>query len=194
MLLGMTGSGGHRSNALQRAGWSLSHLAGGVGGGFVLGAASWLAGVPAREVAPEWVLGFLVVSIGAVSVMIDLDVLAVDRSNRQVDARLRGSIGTAASYAVYGVEFGLGWRTLRPSAMFYTLSAVLAFAVSAPAVAVVAGIAFGLGRTFILFPGSYVATRLSGMLTRDTRSRAWWRLAGAFGSVAIVVSGIGDLV
>lgn len=177
MILGMTRVGDARPHFQQRLKMGAAHALGGMVGGALIAGAVFLACTPIRTLLGLGVARALAAFIILIAAALDLGLLRWNGPGGQVDPGLRAMHGPTRSYFIYGVKFGIGALTLRPSAVYYSALAVIGLVLPL-AFAIAAGILFGLGRTALVYPSSFHATQVSLVLSRGRYAHRAWRTVG----------------
>jgi hypothetical protein len=185
MILGLTTLGERGPTFLERLRMGGAHGAGGTIGGAATVGIVWMVATPVRTLLGVGVSHLVVVLVLAAAVAVDLQVVHWYDRPVQVDPEWRERYGHVRSYFYYGMIFGFGWLTFKPSAVFYSVIAIAGLTLPLPAALAVGG-AFGFAHTMPVYPASYAAARSSTILFRGRRAVPVWRLVGAATSVALL--------
>jgi hypothetical protein len=187
MILGMTALGEGRPTGRQRFSWGVAHTIGGALGGIALALVVWILGTPVRTLAGGLVAAICAAGVVVFAVLLDLGVIRWRDRTGQVDPYWRARFGPRRSFFFYGAVFGFGWLTVKPSAVFYSATALLGLMLPLPEV-LVGGALVGIGRTILVYPLSYRATGASCILSRGRWASYAWHRAGAAVSIASLVA------
>lgn len=155
----------------------LAHTAGGVIGGAAMAAALWLVFTPLRTLPPELFVVSVFVVLAAAALLAELERLGLPRQARQVPQLWSRRYGPSGSYALYGLWLGAGLATNVTYTVEYVAFFAAALFLSLPS-ALIAGAAFGLGRTALIGP--------IGMIPR---AALWWSRRYSTGMRARAVLG-----
>ena len=187
MILGMTALGEGRPTTWQRFTWGIAHTAGGGVGGLALALTAWVAGTPVRSLAGSIVAALCAGAVAVFAIAVDAGIIRWRDRTGQVDPYWRVRFGPGRAFFLYGIVFGFGWLTLKPSAVFYSVVALLGLMLPLP-VALAAGALVGVARTMLVYPLSFRATAASTILSRGRFASAAWHRAGAAVSIAALAA------
>jgi hypothetical protein len=170
MMLVMASLGEGRNPLGVRARLWLAHLLGGVVGGTGAVLALWLLASPLRTMLPELFSLALVFALLVAGSARDLGLLEFPKLGRQVPATWLARYGPARSFAFFGVFLGSGLLTHVPYAITYGVFGAAALTLPLPH-ALLAGAAFGIGRTVLVGPASFAIEPASRILYRSAAAR-----------------------
>jgi hypothetical protein len=165
---------GNRDKRLALATWSL-HVLGGSVGGMMVGATLWVALAPLRSWTPLPVRAALLVVLIITGLADPLSrgrVRLLPSRQIQVPQAWYKRYGPPSAYFRYGLVLGSGIWTYIPNALVYVAFGGASLLLSFGG-AVVAGSAFGVGRTLVVGPAATV-TRLVAILPARLGTLSRW--------------------
>ena len=146
------------------------HTFGGVAGGAASAFLAWLVVALPREALPSDIWMGLVLVLLLYFIAADLRLLRRPWTGRQVPATWLRRHGAHRSYFAYGVALGSGLATHVPYALTYGVFVVAASLLPFD-LALITGATYGLARTAVVAPMSYISEKNVKLLVTSRASR-----------------------